>query len=195
MTGHISRVSIHAPARGATAYPSIVKSDNSVSIHAPARGATQPRTRRKEICHVSIHAPARGATSCSMKRRLFISFQSTRPHGARPEPMRCKQQYMRFNPRARTGRDLALYAVFIVYHSVSIHAPARGATPCRAAVFGNHKLSFNPRARTGRDSTCTTKGADYASFNPRARTGRDGVRSSLAPLKNVSIHAPARGAT
>ena len=57
-----SAVSIHAPARGATAF--IFKAANAhyVSIHAPARGATSPERSHTRRCRVSIHAPARGAT-------------------------------------------------------------------------------------------------------------------------------------
>ena len=82
------RVSIHAPARGAThmddALADYCKRFNpraregrdhnivlsvtvsSVSIHAPARGATNPSPPITRNAQVSIHAPARGATS-----RLF----------------------------------------------------------------------------------------------------------------------------
>ena len=79
------RVSIHAPARGATEVSWVFPDDGRVSIHAPARGATtdflytntvkqgfNPRSRtgsdyKKELesyqaSLVSIHAPARGAT-------------------------------------------------------------------------------------------------------------------------------------
>ncbi len=55
---------------------------------------------------------------------------------------------------------------------VSIHAPARGATP-----------SGHQRAR-----------APW-SFNPRARTGRDDPAQAFGRRQKVSIHAPARGAT
>ena len=57
-------------------------------------------------------------------------------------------------------------------------------------------LGFNPRARTGRDVTPTRTAPSSSGFNPRARTGRDHVRH-LRPrsLRDVSIHAPARGAT
>ena len=37
--------------------------------------------------------------------------------------------------------------------------------------------------------------ADYEGFNPRAREGRDGVLRGGKPAPEVSIHAPARGAT
>ncbi len=75
-----------------------------------------------------------------------------------------------FNSRAREGRDARRHDPG-VFPCVSIHAPARGATP----------LGY----RLGRRK----------SFNSRAREGRD-IRSSLEQLKAVvSIHAPARGAT
>ncbi|SDT03380.1 hypothetical protein SAMN05444162_2904 [Paenibacillaceae bacterium GAS479] len=58
----MERVSIHAPARGAT----VMGRDNPprlvVSIHAPARGATLAEVQRQQGEIVSIHAPARGAT-------------------------------------------------------------------------------------------------------------------------------------
>jgi hypothetical protein len=41
--------------------------NSSVSIHAPARGATADSWYRCQILRVSIHAPARGATFRQMK--------------------------------------------------------------------------------------------------------------------------------
>ena len=62
-----------------------VQSDVSrVSIHAPARGATSRVYTQKRYASVSIHAPARGATGVrtSMSQAVRM-FQSTRPRGAR----------------------------------------------------------------------------------------------------------------
>ncbi len=82
---------------------------------------------------------------------VAIAFQSTRPRGAR-RPSR------RVPPLPR---------------SVSIHAPAWGATRCES--------------RTDPSS---------AGFNPRARVGRDGIDAdNLDGHLVVSIHAPAWGAT
>ena len=55
-------VSIHAPARGATASTGVTIEHNDVSIHAPARGATGHKQHGPASSPVSIHAPARGAT-------------------------------------------------------------------------------------------------------------------------------------
>ena len=101
---------------------------------------------------VSIHAPAGGATS-SVSKSLsrILTFQSTRPRGARlamlpsaMTPLLC------FNPRARGGRDEVVVA------------PNTDNSPW-----------FNPRARGGRDISrhCVRRG--ITCFNPRARGGRD----------------------
>ena len=122
-----------------------------VSIHAPARGATTPCHRLPGCAAVSIHAPARGATcaACGIAWPVPM-FQSTRPHGARQQRHAFWSSIsIRFNPRARTGRD-DRYTERVLYECVSIHAPARGATHARGWQAGI-RPGFNPRARTGRD--------------------------------------------
>ena len=104
-------------------------------------------------------------------RSAALKFQSTRPRGARPG--------------AAHGAAISL--------SVSIHAPARGATEndhtdLRLAVFQSTRPRgarpigawicrrigcFNPRARAGRDYVSRSSFIDWAGFNPRARAGRD----------------------
>ena len=90
--------------------PTPTPTPEPVSIHAPARGATPFRREYLLIVRVSIHAPARGATLliCRLTRRA--KFQSTRPHGARHMHASYICLILRFNPRARTGRDLCLSA-------------------------------------------------------------------------------------
>ena len=98
--------------------------------------------------YVSIHAPAGGATVTALRDHDDIVFQSTRPRGARLGSGKTTKNIQRFNPRARGGRDLAemrdhddvvfqstrprgarpdVEAVNTIL-SVSIHAPAGGAT-------------------------------------------------------------------
>ncbi len=77
---------------------------------------------------------------------------------------------------------------------VSIHAPARGATCVEAALARATQFqSTRPHgARRPR------RGAPWRwpwGFNPRARTGRDFPDAGLLATMDVSIHAPARGAT
>ena len=79
--------------------------------------------------------------------------------------------FVRFNSRAREGRDIK-DGTFIDKSTVSIHAPARGAT------------------RGG----CKVGSGDQG-FNSRAREGRDSPLAASLGVDPVSIHAPARGAT
>ena len=121
-------------------------------------------------------------------------FQSTRPRGARlglSLIMPCSVSFnpraregrdiflprdarkgLRFNPRAREGRD-ALRADGWYLRSVSIHAPARGATRVNTLCIMSRQVSIHAPAR----------GATWF----QAAMSRD--------LPSVSIHAPARGAT
>ena len=55
--------------------------------------------------------------------------------------------------------------------------------------------SFNPRARAGRDHGVQQVILLQRCFNPRARAGRDLYFCVKPIIINVSIHAPARGAT
>ena len=64
--------------------------------------------------------------------------------------------------------------------SVSIHAPAWGATfPGTLPALACQR--FNPRARVGRDKNMIAAHPVTASFNPRARVGRD-----MASMKSMA---------
>ena len=122
-------VSIHAPARGAT--PLLLASRVSMwSFNPRAREGRDMRRRHLGYAeNVSIHAPARGATLasvgnspvfgefqstrprgarpvCCAARRTRPEFQSTRPRGARRRANEMTADELRFNPRAREGRDI-----------------------------------------------------------------------------------------
>ena len=81
---------------------------------------------------------------------------------------------MRFNPRAREGRDI-LTAALTVFTCIR----------------------FNPRAREGRDQQfAPIVPSGSLRFNPRAREGRDTRAPVPSRLRgSVSIHAPVKGAT
>ena len=124
----------------------------SVSIHAPARGATSSlNTDRRTSASFNPRARAGSDTAIAQATRSRHRFQSTRPRGERPGsywPMRRARSG--FNPRARAGSDLqeaiprdrarefqstrprgerrARRRLARGVISVSIHAPARGAT-------------------------------------------------------------------
>ena len=209
----VSRVSIHAPAWGAThgtRPPGLRILFQSTRPH----GARQCRQSRKTR-RCSFNPRARMGRDLNRQRRVtMITFQSTRPHGARPDECIRIPAGEGFNPRARMGRDFCGQRLFHFRH-VSIHAPAWGATLYIA--YPDNPVQFqSTRPHGARPSLSTTYGATVwfqstrphgarlrfgiqlprsDSFNPRARMGRDfGViapRSTIA----VSIHAPAWGAT
>ncbi len=195
-TSAVNYVSIHAPARGATAKHgcTIAVDQSTVSIHAPARGATRIRASRaigsmqcfnpraragrdgNALRHghdhdVSIHAPARGATDAA---------------NATIAGTRC------FNPRARAGRD--------AQHGDSRSRPtcfnprARAGRDRRWSVACSAVAGFNPRARAGRDARAARTASSTNGFNPRARAGRDAVdRWQLTALDAFQSTRP-RGA-
>ena len=121
------RISIHAPARGAT-----IRHRTRIFQHSfqstPPRGERRPcravffglrnfnprpREGSDQVRHnnltavmISIHAPARGATSARTVQLIRFLFQSTPPRGER--------RFFHNSPR--------------FFFRISIHAPARGAT-------------------------------------------------------------------
>ena len=125
---HASKVSIHAPTWGATIMTrqslwsscsfnprAHVGRDNDsfdyrhykyVSIHAPMWGATRSFPCCTSGIAVSIHAPTWGATTAMTAMTFMMSFQSTRPRGA------------------RLAHVLPIRSIDFV----SIHAPTWGAT-------------------------------------------------------------------
>ena len=79
-----ARISIHAPAKGATGHGCLKGFWVVISIHAPAKGATVNNQNIRKINGISIHAPAKGATLQS----LAYVYRSSN-----------------FNPRTREGCD------------------------------------------------------------------------------------------
>ncbi len=123
LTLHAAGVSIHAPARGATALIRTSGISRLVSIHAPARGATLPKT-----------------TSPSESK-----FQSTHPRGVRRN-LRCDQATARrFNPRTREGCDLTC-RLFLFHREVFQSTHPRGVRlPKYAGTRINHVFYTNIR--------------------------------------------------
>ena len=106
---------------------------------------------------------------------MFNLFQSTHPRGVRPELVKLIRERV---------------------ITISIHAPARGAT--LMVLFTKTLLflfqSTHPRGVRQKSTKHTQKSNFY--FNPRTREGCDmGKLDDPTALGAISIHAPARGAT
>ena len=145
------RISIHAPARGATRRLRRIWRRWIISIHAPARGATTELCAAGSFLIISIHAPARGATFPSLGISIStVLFLSTLPQGERPHAL-CPLRIAigDFYPRSRKGSD----------------ETAEG----HRRQFRN----FYPRSRKGSDGTYLPLSQNFSHFYPRSRKGSD----------------------
>ena len=166
------RISIRAPARGAT----------TVSVCAEFSGSNfNPRSREGSDAwqkadwlyyQISIRAPARGATGRPCQLLYVKGFQSALPRGERLPLTRGMLQVHDFNPRSREGSDAPSSNGINWVSGISIRAPARGATLLHAGTAYQWCISIRAPAR----------GATI--------TSNRSVR-----LIRISIRAPARGAT
>ena len=197
--------------------PAISRQFQSTRPHGARRLDQRPATA---FLVVSIHAPARGATcGAGATWNPSYGFNPRARTGRDPRSWAAKSVFPCFNPRARTGRDSpgpaprACCGCFNprartgrdaangpVFHltSVSIHAPARGAThafpedinigwfqstrPHGARPGGmpmtRQPLWFQSTRPHGARLLRQWPRWGRAGFNPRARTGRDPISRS-----------------
>ena len=100
-----------------------------VSIHAPAWGATLKILANRGIKLVSIHAPAWGATRDLLNvNTSALGFNPRSRMGSDKSLQEQKHELVRFNPRSRMGSDNRIAELSLAIEEVSIHAPAWGAT-------------------------------------------------------------------
>ncbi len=212
-------VSIHAPARGATASAFMIFS-RVTSFNPRARAGRDRRRRGQRGCRqefqstrprgarrlhegeksstriVSIHAPARGATGRYCVRPLHDSSFNPRARAGRDWVFPPSWfSHKSFNPRARAGRDLRPDPLADARRVVSIHAPARGATTGRHCIRPFHDpVSIHAPARGATFFVCTVVADMGVSIHAPARGATVTGKRPIIPA-HVSIHAPARGAT
>ncbi len=128
--------------------------------------------------------------------RLSHKFQSTHPRGVRPTPTTPGTTYkFGFNPRTRVGCDQPLRLQEQHINSVSIHAPAWGATYNGTIVADSIVVSIHAPA-WGATFYKGSLSATYDAFQSTHPRGvRPGIRRLTLCHHPVSIHAPAWGAT
>ena len=144
---------------------------------------------------VSIHAPARGATSDTVPGVMMMMFQSTHPRGVRHVRRSGGENEGRVSIHAPARGATPRLVHYTGQCYVSIHAPARGATVEVPSVFPA-LTSFNPRTREGCDGPAPIIvfiPSAFQSTHPRGVRQRHGLMDIIDD--DVSIHAPARGAT
>ena len=100
-----------------------------ISIHAPAWGATLSWRTTWVIMEISIHAPAWGATmSEDLMGTITEGFQSTLPHGERPGVRHHRFFRQNISIHAPAWGATGRVGRYVKRLSISIHAPAWGAT-------------------------------------------------------------------
>ena len=208
-----------------------------ISIHAPAKGATFPDglafltltfqstlPRRERHQHDHLEQRRRRFQSTLPRRerpagfRLltsFIIFQSTLPRRERRSRTKNRHFFRYFNPRSREGSDYACKKAEKI-SGISIHAPAKGATPEKWPKWRSWKfqstlprrerryafpyLAFRlmisihaPAKGATRSKSEICVAVEFQSTLPRGERRRPILGKGNRPF--ISIHAPARGAT
>ena len=145
-----------------------------ISIHAPAMGATQYADMFVYIIQFQSTLPRWERLIRSAQRvDCTHQFQSTLPRWERRGRFKKVMRYLDFNPRSRDGSDSSVF-LGSSFKSISIHAPAMGATMLPAGLLLS-SCHFNPRSRDGSDATYALR--------------------LVWQFIGISIHAPAMGAT
>ena len=165
---------------------------------------------------ISIHAPAKGATYNLTNAGIVRLFQSTLPRRERQNGLQKIRKHMHFNPRSREGSDVVfIHWSFIVAYfnprsregsdeqsfpnltellTISIHAPAKGATGLFSLWKVDKIISIHAPAKGATINVAWSQLIDkFQSTLPR-RERRGADRESDKTLA-ISIHAPAKGAT
>ncbi len=164
-----------------------------VSIHAPARGATE-RTLDEMTSLLFQSTHPRGVRhDCGRPIRIFIWFQSTHPRGVRRNSQRFCIFVLRFQSTHPRGVRLNSHGHSVECDSFQSTHPRGVRRYPGVALFPFS--GFNPRTREGCDPPCFCRTACVICFNPRTREGCDLASGVPVWIVQVSIHAPARGAT
>ena len=162
-------ISIHAPAKGATFTAYYPANNALISIHAPAKGATSPLhsvlpvsklfqstlPRRERRMSTGGCGMAQKFQSTLPRRERHPShtpilphrkFQSTLPRRERPASDSAGTTILYFNPRSREGSDTRSRSNSSS-RSISIHAPAKGATCLWSARLATQTISIHAPAK------------------------------------------------
>jgi len=118
-----------------------------VSIHAPARGATD-RGPTYSCLSPCFNPRTREGCDCPQKRQTVCrhSFNPRTREGCDRHFSSLPWHWPGFNPRTREGCDRGGYKILGLAGLVSIHAPARGATYIRPIRLGLLRFqSTHPR--------------------------------------------------
>ena len=143
---------------------------------------------------ISIHAPAKGATllKCS-SRSDGRDFNPRSREGSDHDKGRCEGNGDDFNPRSREGSDPATPPSWKIQRD--FNPRSREGSDTTTWQPRQTSYNFNPRSREGSDCISSFTAHSLADFNPRSREGSDSLVCGIYDGSDISIHAPAKGAT
>jgi len=167
-------VSIHAPAKGATAFLCFAVIFILFQSTRPRR-ARLPEDILIGISSSCFNPRAREGRDIIPYHGIVNSyvFQSTRPRRARLDVCRSKSCDAMFQSTRPRRARLTPGMIQIGILDVSIHAPAKGATPGSSKNCKYSLLFQSTRPRRARRRKALRNMTAPKGFNPRAREGRD----------------------
>ena len=209
----ISRVSIHAPAWGATYLRRLLLRLKVFQSTPPHGGrpydvqsespftSFNPRPRMggdivkplfmHEGIPVSIHAPAWGATYSEDTAWYDWSFQSTPPHGGRPGSFDAPINYNLFQSTPPHGGRLN--PCMIILSAIRFNPRPRMGGDIHPQHAREPTVCFNPRPRMGGDIHPQHAREPTVCFNPRPRMGGDFKPLTLEELQQRFNPRPRMG--
>ena len=136
MAWGVSRISIHAPTRGATQLVGVILSMYQFQSTLP-RGERQNRlVNLLAYCLISIHAPTRGVTTGLKVIPTSVIYFNPRSHeGSDYFAADFADLKIRFQSTLPRGERLVIPFAYRTLSKISIHAPTRGATSIFAKKF------------------------------------------------------------
>ena len=172
-TPPVITISIHAPAKGATAAFSEFPRCSADFNPRSREGSDILTARKDEHCfHFNPRSREGSDETAPFHTAAQLVFQSTLPRRERPDNTSVPRIHPHhFNPRSREGSDI------------------------RSGRGGQAVAHFNPRSREGSDNSSSHSCRQIKNFNPRSREGSDGDQAVFTPVSVISIHAPVKGAT
>ena len=182
-------VSIHAPARGATPSPRQTSRSLQGFNPRPARGRPDS-PGNKDIAVGFNPRPARGATQTRSPPVFPDSFNPRPSREGRRNQYHISCRLSCFNPRPCARGDLLIQFGRGVF-SVSIHAPARGATHAILISIVHYKFQSTP-LREGRPGIYIENWQKHRFQSTPLREGRLLIQFGRGVF-SVSIHALREG--
>ena len=146
------RISIHAPARGATNICTVNLANGSNFNPRSREGSDAPIPTQ---CHPPSHFNPRSREGSDIFGKYICHMPGN------------------FNPRSREGSDINTEPGRSLSYMISIHAPARGATFPFSQLYIVDSISIHAPARGATWRLCRMR-IRRGHFNPRSREGSDG---------------------